>query len=397
MRASNRMKAVHMPPIHNVMNRVREMKARGEKVFSMAQAVPWYGPPDSAVEALKKCLHDSGTHLYSPDPGTPSALEAVAGDLRMRRGIEVEPGRELHLTCGASQAFLGAILSVTDPGDRVLLIEPYYFDHMFAVRFCSLIPDVIPMRETRGGWEFPMDEVSGRARGARAVVLVNPGNPTGSVLNRDELEAMVEITGREGCALIVDETYERFNFLGSDWHPWQSGKPGHVLTLGSFSKSFGIPGWRLGYLFGSAELMAEALKVQDSVVICPPTPAQILLEHCLKSEGFTREKASGVRRRLEACRKAMEKAVGLEWRDCGGGFFTLAACPGMNGYRAAEVLLERYRIGTIPGGAFGDAGEGHVRVSFGCLPDEMLSEAMEALASVDLTSVAGTPATRKPG
>jgi aspartate/methionine/tyrosine aminotransferase len=377
------MTAVHMPPIHPVMNRIREMRALGEKVFSMAQAVPWYGPPASALEALKKSLDDPGAHLYSPDPGTPAALEAVAADLRLRRGMAVEPGRELHLTCGASQAFLGALLSVADQGDRVLIVEPYYFDHMFAVRFCGLIPDVIPMRET-AGWEFPMDQVSGRVRGARALVLVNPGNPTGAVLSRGELEALAEMTEREGCALIIDETYERFNFEGSGWHPWQSGKAEHVLTLGSFSKSFGISGWRLGYLFGPANLMEEALKVQDSVVICPPTPAQILLEHCLKSGEFTDSMASGVRLRLESCRAAMRSAVGLEWRECGGGFFTLAACPGMNGYRAAEVLLEKYRIGTIPGGAFGDAGEGHVRVSFGCLPDGMVSEAMETLASVRL-------------
>ncbi len=383
MRASNRMNAVHMPPIHPMMNRIREMRRHGEKVFSMAQAVPWFGPPERALQALMQRAGEPFTHLYSPDPGLDSTRRALADDLARRRGIEVDPDTELHLTCGASQAFLGALLSVADQGDRVIVIEPYYFDHMFAIQFSGIQPDIVSMRET-GGWEFPWEQVSRRIPGAKALVLVNPGNPTGAVLSEGELKELAAATENHGCALLIDETYERFNFSGSSWHPWKEEKVGHVLTLGSFSKSFGISGWRLGYLFGPGNLLGEALKVQDSVVICPPTPAQILLEECLRIDGFSELKAAGVLARLNSCRKALEHAEGLAWREAGGGFFTLAACPGRNSYEVSEQLLSQYRIGTIPGGAFGAAGEGHVRISFGCLPDHLLSEAMDALASVRL-------------
>lgn len=383
MRTSARMRAVRMPPIHPIMNRVREMKQRGETVYSMAQAVPWYGPPGPAVDALARRLHEPSTHLYSPDPGMASTRAALADDFRARRGIFPDPESELHLTCGASQAFLGALLSVTDPGDRVIVIEPYYFDHMFAIQFSGAIPDILPMRET-GGWEIPWEKLEKKLPGSRALVLVNPGNPTGSVLSRDELQDLARWTHRENCALIIDETYEGFNFTGSAWHPWIDEKAPHVLTLGSFSKSFGISGWRLGYLFGPANLLAEALKVQDSVVICPPAPAQILLEECLRHPGYREERASEVDARRKLCREALSRAKGLQWREAGGGFFTLAACPGIDGWEASRILLETGRIGVIPGGAFGETGENHVRISFGCLPDHDVQPAMEALASVDL-------------
>jgi aspartate/methionine/tyrosine aminotransferase len=372
-----------MPPIHPMMNRIREMRLAGETVYSMAQAVPWYGPPEKALSALSRKLHEPMTHLYGPDPGMASTRLALARDMKLRRGIPIDFETELHLTCGASQAFLGALMSVADQGDRVIMLEPYYFDHIFALQFSGIIPDLIPMRETTC-WEFPWETVKARIPGAKAVVLVNPGNPTGAVLCHEHLGLLTEATAKEGCALIIDETYERFNFTGSTWHPWMDDKADHVLTLGSFSKSFGIPGWRLGYLFGPGKLLEEALKVQDSVVICPSTPAQIILEECLDLTGFVEEKALKVMDRLNLCRKALESAEGLQWRDSGGGFFTLAACPGLESYKASEILLSRYRIGTIPGGAFGVSGENHVRISFGCLPDSLLHEAMDALASVRL-------------
>jgi len=382
-RTSRRMDGVRMPPISTIMDRVREMRTEGETVYSMAQAVPWYSPPAEAVDRLIGRMGEHATHLYSPDPGLPSARKALAQDFRARRGIELDPLEQLHLTCGASQAFLSALLAVADPGDRVVVLEPYYFDHVFAIQFSSLELVSIPMRETEG-WELPSAALEDALRNAKVLVVVNPGNPTGSVLSLSELEWLVAITGDNHCYLLLDETYERFNFSGSSWHPWMDGETAHVVTFGSFSKSFGISGWRLGYLFGGTDVLEQSLKVQDSVVICPPTPSQILLEESLRHHGWVNRMSAAVRSRGELCRKALETADGLEWRTSGGGFFTLAACRGRNSLDVSLELLARNRIATIPGSAFGPAGEEHVRISFGCLSDEELEPAMSALASVIL-------------
>ncbi|MBN2607911.1 MAG: pyridoxal phosphate-dependent aminotransferase [Candidatus Fermentibacteraceae bacterium] len=380
---SGRMKAVVMPPIARIMERISGLRREGGTVYSMAQAVPWYAPPEHVLSELSARLGDPSLHGYSPDPGFMTARTAVADDFHRRRGIRLDPSSELHLTCGASQAFLSALLSVTSAGDRVAVIEPYYFDHVFAIRFSDLELVSLPMAETEAGWTLPVDDL-GRIMGTlKALVIVNPGNPTGSVIPDARMRELAELSRENGTFLIIDETYERFNYTRDRWHPWMDGRPGNVLTLGSFSKSLGMPGWRLGYLFGPEELLRHALKVQDSVVICPPAPSQRLLEMVIGEQEWIEEMSMGVRTRLHRCRSALSGNGQLHWRDAGGAFFTLAAYEGsMNSEEAAMHLLDEYGIGTIPGSAFGPAGEKHLRISFGCLSREELDPAMEILSQV---------------
>ncbi|OPL19025.1 MAG: hypothetical protein AVO35_03615 [Candidatus Aegiribacteria sp. MLS_C] len=382
---SARMASVVMPPISGIMGRIFDLRGRGRTVYSMAQAVPWYSPPDRVLQRFRKRLEDPGMHSYSPDPGFLSTREAVASDLAARRGIGLDPEREVQLTCGASQAFLNALLSVTSAGDTVCLIEPYYFDHLFAVQFSDLRHLSIPMEEYGGTWGFPWDGLREKIDSIDVLVLVNPGNPTGAVLTDREMEELVSLTGDSETFLLIDETYERFVFTGHKWHPWMDGGPEHVLTFGSFSKSLGIPGWRLGYLFGSGRFLEQAIKVQDSVVICPPSPAQFLLEEAISEKEWISEMSAGVLYRLNECRKALEANPGFHWRDAGGAFFTLAAYEGeMSSQDAAIHLLEEYGIGTIPGSVFGPAGEGHLRISFGCLAPGEIGPAMELLSEVSV-------------
>lgn len=376
-----------MPPIHSIMNKVRKMRGSGQEIFSMAQAVPWYGPPQKAVEAMKQEMGSRGFHFYSPDPGLMSTRVALSREISNRRGINLDPAKELHLTCGASQAFVSALMAVTDPGDRAIVLEPYYFDHVFAIQFSNLELDSIPMVE-HSEWGVPWKKLKERIPGARVMVLVNPGNPTGASLTEEEIRGIVKLTGENGCTLIIDETYERFNFTGSRHHPWMETNQEHVLTLGSFSKSFSLSGWRLGYLFGAGHILEQALKVQDSVVICPSTPGQILLEQCLNLDGWVENRSAEVEHRLHLCKNAMKQSKGLEWREAGGGFFTLAKTPdGMDTYALADHLIDKYAIATIPGDAFGDTGKHHLRFSFGCLADEELIPAMSSLASVDISNL----------
>ncbi len=382
---SDRMMAIRMPPIAEIMSRISELKSSRREVYSMAQAVPWYSPPSGVLDSLAAKLKEPFIHRYSPDPGFPWARKAVTEDFSVRRGIDLDPLSEIHLTCGASQAFLSALLATTNPGDNAAVIEPYYFDHVFAIKFSDLGLRSIPMIEDRGGWSVPLDELNSSLREIAVLVIVNPGNPTGKVIPDAVMIQIVEMTAQSGTFLIIDETYERFVFTGDNWHPWKYEHRKHVLTLGSFSKSLGIPGWRLGYLFGSADLLEQAIKVQDSVVICPPSPSQYLLVEALKEKEWITEMSEGVLKRLELCRSALSGSSSLSWREAGGAFFTLAAYESsMNSRNAAMYLLDEYGIGTIPGSAFGESGEGHLRISFGCLSDEELEPAMKLLSEVSL-------------
>ncbi|MCD4847248.1 MAG: pyridoxal phosphate-dependent aminotransferase [Candidatus Aegiribacteria sp.] len=380
---SDRMTSIKMPPISAIMRRIAHLRSEGNVIYSMAQAVPWYPPPVPSLEKLADNLNDPSLHRYSPDPGYPSARSAVTEDFRKRRSIDLDPAGELHLTCGASQAFLSALLTATSAGDTVAVLEPYYFDHVFAIKFSDLDLYTIPMIEEDDDWKIPMDELDRVLQKVSALALVNPGNPTGKVICDSNMKRIVEMTENSGTFLILDETYERFVFTGDKWHPWQEKRPRHVMTIGSFSKSLGMPGWRIGYLFGAADLLKQALKVQDSVVICPPSPSQFLLETALMEEDWILKMSEGVKRRLVLCREALSGNRFLSWREAGGAFFTLASYEsGMTSQEAAMHILDEYGLGTIPGSAFGPSGEGHLRISFGCLSDEELEPAMEILSGV---------------
>ncbi len=382
---SERMKAIKMPPIANIMKRVSQLKSSGKRIYSMAQATPWYSPPSGVLDDFALKIREPSLHGYSPDPGFPWARKAVAEDFRIRRHIDLDPENEIQLTCGASQAFLSALLTASSPGDSVAVIEPYYFDHTFAIKFCDLGLRSIPMAEDNGGWILPLDDLNRVLPEVSALVIVNPGNPTGTVIPDSVLVRIADMTADTGTFLIIDETYERFVFTEDSWHPWQGKHSRHVLTLGSFSKSLGMPGWRLGYLFGAADLLEQTIKVQDSVVICPPSPSQYLLERTLREQEWISEMSRGIRTRLELCKAALRSNTSLSWRESGGGFFTLAACEGnLSSMDAALYLLNEYGIGTIPGSAFGESGEGHLRISFGCLSDEELEPAMKLLSEVSL-------------
>lgn len=375
-----------MPPIAAVMGSMTRMREQGRKVYGMAQAVPWFSPPHRALECVFGLRDDPRMYRYSPDPGYPEIRRAVADDFRRRRSLDLDPASELHLTCGASQAFLSALLTATSPGDSVAVVEPYYFDHLFAIRFSGLRPVSVPMEASDGRWITPVQELERIMPEVAALVLVNPGNPTGSVIGDAHMRRLASAAMQSGTFLIIDETYERFSFTGDSWHPWLEDRPPGVLTIGSFSKSLGMPGWRIGYLFGESGMLEQAIKVQDSVVICPPTPGQLLLEAALREEEWIEEMSAGVRMRRDLCRDAMTEGDGdLVWMEADGAFFTLASYPGgMPSDQAALMLLERYGIASIPGSAFGPAGEGHLRISYGCLEDGEIAPAMELLRSVRL-------------
>jgi aspartate/methionine/tyrosine aminotransferase len=380
---SERMRAINMPPISEIMGRIAELKSSGRRIYSMAQAAPWYSPPSNALDAFTTELQKPFVHRYGPDPGFPWARKSVTDDFRKRREIDLDPDCEIHLTCGASQAFLSALLTASMPGDSVAVIEPYYFDHVFAIKFSDLGLRSIPLIEDNGGWAIPLDELNRVLKEVSALVIVNPGNPTGKVIPDTVMKQITDMTADTGTFLIIDETYERFVFTGDSWHPWQDAHRRHVLTLGSFSKSLGMPGWRLGYLFGSADLLEQAIKVQDSVVICPPSPSQFLLEKALLEVDWITDMSNGVEYRLGLCRKALGGSSALEWRDAGGAFFTLAAFQSsMSSKEASLYLLDEYGLGTIPGSAFGKAGENHLRISFGCISDEDIVPAMKLLEEV---------------
>ncbi len=384
---SRRVTSIAEPPLALLSERAARREREGRKVVRLGQAVPWYGPPSWALEALGPSLGDPTLHRYAPDPGDPTVRTLVCDRWFSSRGIRVDPCTEILLTCGASEAFLCALTACCDVGARVVLTDPYYFDHLFAVRFLDLEPRFVRMRETDEGFALDVEAVLEEiGEGCAAVVLVDPGNPTGSVASEEDLRAVACSCARAGTALILDETYERLTFRPRRWHPWQEEETRSCTVLvGSFSKSLGMAGWRLGYLLASAPLVTEALKVHDSVAICAPTVAQRLLRLVL--EGPFEEWCAAILAELDERRRLVRDALAhstlFRWRPTEGGIFSFiryqSECDSMA--MASRLLLET-DVAVVPGSAFGSAGEYHLRLSFGSPPLDDLIEALERLRSL---------------
>ncbi len=363
------------------------LEQSGRRVIRLCQATPWFGPPEWALEAVKKRLHEPVMHRYSPDPGLDEVKKLLCSRWFASRGLTIDPDTEIHLTCGASQAFVGALTVSADPGERVILSDPYYFDHLFAVHFLGLEPVFVPMIEHEGGYSQDIRRLADSIEeGASALVIVDPANPTGSVIGEEDLRFLAEHCAECGCMLIIDETYERLEFTDKKRsHPWLVPELKEVvLTVGSFSKSLGMAGWRLGYLFGPKELMDEAYKVHDSVAICSPVPAQALLREILMGpvDDWLDGRMIELRRRMETTASALDAGNGFfSWRDVEGGMFTFVSySEDRNSLDVAMSVLEKAGIILVPGSAFGPAGERHLRLSFGSSSFDDLKAALEMLA-----------------
>ncbi|MBN1424353.1 pyridoxal phosphate-dependent aminotransferase [Candidatus Fermentibacteria bacterium] len=387
--ASRRVASIASPPIGRIAALAAARERDGQRVIRLGQAVPWYGPPSWALDAMASSLHDPVLHRYSVDPGLADVRKLVCARWFSDRGFRIDHESQIHLTCGASQAFFSALTVVADPSQRVVLTNPYYFDHLFAVQFLGLEPRLVAMREETEGFRLDVEALIREIRaGCAAVVLVNPSNPTGSVASDDDLRRVAGECAASNTACIIDETYEKLTFdRRARWHPWHDPKTRAVtLVVGSFSKSLGMAGWRLGYLLGQELLMAEALKVHDSVAICAPVIAQRLLGAILRGPyvEWTKDKLRDLEERRQIVRSALQAAPFFHWRPTAGGIFSFLPYRGAStSVDVAAKVLGETGVSLVPGSAFGPAGEGHLRLSFGSSSREDLQEALEVLTAYD--------------
>lgn len=377
------------PPIAEINALAAEEAQKGRDLVNLGQAVLGLPPPRGAMARVERYLAGTAVHSYSPDPGLPEAREAVARYLRALKGVSDADASEVMLTCGANQAFANAILALTRPGDEVITFGPGYFDHDFCIRLAGCVNREVPLElvPARAGelahFRFDPDAAE-RAVGprTRALVLVSPGNPTGQVIEAEAQRALVELAARLGLWLISDETYDLLTFP-PDGHvsPAVLGPRDRTIVLGSFSKVFGLAAWRCGYLFGDSEVVEEAVKAQDALVVCAPVPAQEAVIGALaEAESYAAEARATLMGRRDALMEALSGSSLLEPSLAQGATFMLARLSrGEDDVAFCRELVTGPGVIAVPGSAFGPMGKGWVRLSYGNVTTERILEAGERL------------------
>jgi aspartate/methionine/tyrosine aminotransferase len=377
LESSRRAAAVQMPIIPTVAGWI----AGTPGTISLGQGVVHYGPPPAALRSLPAFVKNPVHHKYVPDAGLPDLRKAFEEKLRAENGIDAPFERRILVTAGANQGFLNALLCVCDPGDEVILLSPYYFNHEMAVGLAGCRPVCVP---TDGNYQPRLAAIEAAVTGrTRAVVTVSPNNPAGVVYPRDTLLAINRLCADRGIYHISDEAYEYFTFGGaSHFSPGAGEGSRHTISLFSMSKSYGMAGWRVGFLVVPEHLFDDMMKVQDTVIICAPAVSQALAlgalaagrRYCLRRLPAI----ARVRERVLAAFSGIPEILSVPLSE--GAFYFLAKVrTSMNALTLTERLIREHKVAVIPGGTFGIGKGCSLRISYGNLSSEAALEGTRRL------------------
>ena len=276
--AARRAERIQMPIIPTVADWI----AGTPGTISLGQGVVHYGPPPAALSKIPAFLADAAHHKYVPDAGIPRLRKTFEEKLRTENGIDAPGGRRIFVTAGANQGFLNVLLCLCDPGDEVILLSPYYFNHEMAVGLADCRAVCVPTDRNHQP-RLAAIEAAITAR-TRAVVTVSPNNPAGVVYSPDALREINRLSTARGIYHISDEAYEYFTYDGATHFSPGSLDAEQTISLFSMSKSYGMASWRVGFLVVPEHLFDDMMKIQDTVVICAPAVSQAVALEAL-SEG----------------------------------------------------------------------------------------------------------------
>jgi aminotransferase len=331
--------------------------------INMAQGVCDTGVPSVVSQAAQRAI-DLGINSYTRFDGLAELRTALAYKLADYNGLTVNPETEITVSCGATGSFHCACLAFLNPGDEVILFEPYYAYHISAITAVEAIPRILRMRAPHWTWSQQDLEGAVTAR-SKAIVVNTPGNPSGKVFGEGELERIAEVAQRHDLLVITDEIYEYFLFDGRR-HVSMATLPGmrdRTITIGGYSKTYSITGWRIGYSVAapqSAQLMGA---MNDLVYVCAPAPLQYGVAGGIRElpASFYDELAREYQGKRDRFCRSLQKA-GLIPSVPEGAYYVLAdvsRLPGTTGKERAMYLLEKSGVAGVPGEAFFAGSDGH--------------------------------------
>jgi aspartate aminotransferase len=367
-----------------VLARAKALEARGRDVLHLEIGEPDFPTPAHVLEAAVAALR-AGETRYVQSAGLPALREALAEDIRRRRGVALDPGRVV-VTTGAKAVLFYTVLAVVEPGDEVLLPDPGFPIYASAVRFAGGRPVPVPLRP-ESGFRLTADDLAERiGPRTRLLILNSPGNPTGTVLPRAELERIAELAERHDLWVLSDEIYQRLAY-GPPPGPAPSfyaipGLDRRTVLLDGFSKTYAMTGWRLGYAALPEPLVEPFVRlVVNSTSCVPPFVQAAGLAALDGGEDSVRAMRAEFARRRDFLVQALARIPGIACAPPEGAFYVFADVRALGRPSAefADLLLEREGVAVLPGTCFGPGGEGFVRISYAA-GMEVLQEAVERLA-----------------
>lgn len=364
---------------------IKQMELRASKypdVISLAQGVPNFDTPECIKRRVELALRKGMVAKYSLSPGIPELRELIETKIA-QENMFYDWESEILITAGSIEGITATILALTMPGDEIIIPEPTYTSYREVIVLAGCKPVFVPLNEDNG-WSFDIEKFkSAITPRTKAIFYCNPNNPTGTIYSKEQLLELAKLAQENNLYLISDEVYKDFLFEDEKKIFSLAEIPElrkRVIRLFSFSKSYAMTGWRVGYLHSDKSIVKEILKVHDSLVTCAPVISQYGAMGALEmgdSDLFAMNKEYKKRRDL-ICNHLDELSHIFSYVRPESAYFVfpkiitrdnelglISDFPDSLSWRFALNLLEKARVAVVPGVAFGPNGEGHIRMSFG--------------------------------
>ena len=337
-------------------------------VISLGIGEPDFTPPPHVLEAAKQALNEGKTH-YTPSLGIPELREALAKKARNDYSLSYNPEGEILVTNGGTEAIFLALLSIINPLDEVLLPDPGFVCYQPDVLLADGVPVSIPLFE-KDGFRHDADVVMSRITDKSRVMIVNsPNNPVGHVLSYEEAAGIARIAVERDLIVICDEVYERLVYDGVKHYSLATfpGMRERTIVVNSFSKTYAMTGFRIGYVFGPREVIGQMLLALQYTVACVNGPAQYAAVAALEGpQDFVKDMVKEFDRRRRLIYSGLMGIKGFRCILPRGAFYIFPNIQdfGKSSDEFAEYLLSEGRVAAVPGSAFGQHGEGYMRFSY---------------------------------
>ncbi|ALC05265.1 putative N-succinyldiaminopimelate aminotransferase DapC [Corynebacterium deserti GIMN1.010] len=383
---SNDFVVSRLQPFGETIFATMTQRAVEKGAINLGQGFPDEDGPRRMLEIASEQIL-GGNNQYSSGRGDLALRTAVANDHLERYKMEYDPLSEVLITVGATEAITASVLGLVEPGEEIIVLEPYYDAYAAAIALAGAVRVAVPLQELENTWEIDVDALHKAVTKKTKMIIVNsPHNPTGSVFSKKALKELAGIARAYDLLVLSDEVYEHLVFDGAK-HVSVAKLPGmwdRTVTVSSAAKSFNVTGWKTGWALAPAPLLDAVLKAKQFMSYVGATPFQPAVAHAIEHEqAWVEEMRAGLETKRDILRTALSKA-GLKLYDSDGTYFVVADIGDRDGAEFCFELIDKVGVAAIPVQAFVDhpkSWSSKVRFAF-CKKEETLREAAKRLKGI---------------
>ncbi len=372
MKMSQRSSHISASPTLAITSKAKKMKSEGLDVISFGSGEPDFDTPSKIKDAIKSAL-DQGFTKYTPATGTLALKKLVCEKLKRDNGLDYVP-EHIVLSCGAKHSLYNIMMAVIDPGDEVIIPEPYWVSYPEMVKLADGVPVFVSCDESNGFKLKAEDLAEKISSKTKALILNSPSNPAGAVLEKEELEKIARLCVEKDILVISDEIYEKIIYppakhvsiasLGKDIFE-------RTIVVNGFSKSYSMTGLRMGYLAGPSDIVQSVAKIQSHSTSNPVSVIMRGLENAFWIDKEIEEMRQAFQKRRDYIIKRFNEMPGFSCNLPEGAFYVFPNISGlkMGSFEFAESLLKEKEVAVVPGKAFGS--DENVRLSYAADDDSI--------------------------